>query len=110
MMCPETFLIFPTLEQHTHRDKVLSSHLLLMERQVSSITLFRMQVDSGGKKGNDCVQVSSIMMIISFITFNSSLMPLIEGLCSQIHVNLSSQVFRRNRLGTDDVGIDSPSL
>jgi len=69
MMCPETYLIFPTLEQHTHRDKVPTSHLLLMERQVSSITLFRMQVTSGGNKRNDCVQVSFIMIIISFITF-----------------------------------------
>ena len=45
-----------------------------------------------------------------FYYLHSSLMPLIEGRCSQIHVNLSSQVFRRNRLGTDDPGIDSPSL
>jgi len=34
---------------------------------------------------------------IAFITGNSSLEPLLEGLCAQIHVNLSCRVFGRNR-------------
>ena len=36
---------------------------------------------------------------IAFITGNSSLEPLLEGLCAQIHVNLSCRVFGRNRTG-----------
>jgi len=36
---------------------------------------------------------------IAFITGNSSLEPLIEGLCAQIHVNLKWRVFGRNRTG-----------
>ena len=36
---------------------------------------------------------------IAFITGNSSLEPLLEGLLAQIHVNLSWRVFGRNRTG-----------
>ena len=35
----------------------------------------------------------------AFVTGNSSLEPLIEGLCAQIHVNLRWRVFGRNRTG-----------
>jgi len=39
------------------------------------------------------------LISIAFITGNSSLEPLLEGLCAQIHVNLSCRVFGRNRTG-----------
>jgi len=39
------------------------------------------------------------LILIAFITANSSLEPLIEGLCAQIHVNLRWRVFGRNRTG-----------
>jgi len=42
---------------------------------------------------------SPILIFIAFITGNSSLEPLIEGLFAQIHVNLSCRVFGRNRTG-----------
>jgi len=45
-------------------------------------------------------------MMIAFITSNSSLVPLIEGLCSSNPFEFSG--FTRNR--TDDLGIKSPSL
>ena len=48
------------------------------------------------------------MMMIVFITFNSSLVPLIEGLCSSNPWEFEFSDFRRNR--TDDLGINSPSL
>ena len=35
-----------------------------------------------------CVRVCVCLILIAFITANSSLEPLIEGLCAQIHVNL----------------------
>ena len=34
-----------------------------------------------------------MMMMIAFITIKSSLVPLIEGLCAQIYVDLSPQFF-----------------
>jgi len=40
-----------------------------------------------------------ILILIAFITGNSSLEPLIEGLCAQVHVNLRRRVFGRNRTG-----------
>jgi len=40
-----------------------------------------------------------VLILIAFITGNSSLEPLIEGLCAQIHVNLRWRVFGRNRTG-----------
>jgi len=40
---------------------------------------------------------NSIFFEIAFITGNSSLEPLVEGLFAQIHVNLSWRVFDRNR-------------
>jgi len=43
--------------------------------------------------------VPMILILIAFITGNSSLEPLIEGLCAQIHVNLRWRVFGRNRTG-----------
>ena len=39
------------------------------------------------------------LILIAFITGNSSLEPLIEGLCAQIHMNLRWRVFGRNRTG-----------
>ena len=35
-----------------------------------------------------CGELNLILILIAFITGNSSLEPLIEGLCAQIHVNL----------------------
>ena len=49
-----------------------------------------------------------LMMIIAFITFKSSLVPLFEGLWSSNSWEFELPGFRRNR--TDDLGIDSPSL
>ena len=43
-----------------------------------------------------------------FITFNSSLVPLIEGLCNSNPWEFEFSEFRRNR--TYDLGINSPSL
>ena len=48
------------------------------------------------------------MMMIAFITFKSSLVPLFEGLWSSNSWDFEVSGFRRNR--TDDLGIDSPSL
>ena len=48
------------------------------------------------------------MMMIAFITFNGSLVPLIEGLCSSNPWEFEFSGFRRNR--TDDIGINSPLL
>ena len=39
------------------------------------------------------------VILVAFITGNSSLEPLIEGLYAQIHVNLRWRVFGRNRTG-----------
>ena len=47
-------------------------------------------------------------MVIAFITFNSSLVPLIESLCSSNPWKCEFSGFRRNR--TEDQGINSPSL
>jgi len=41
----------------------------------------------------------SCLILVAFITGNSSLEPLIEGLYAQIHVNLRWRVFGRNRTG-----------
>ena len=51
---------------------------------------------------------SCILMMIAFITVNSSLLPLIEGLCTSIPWEFEFSGFRRNR--TDDLGINSPLL
>ena len=48
------------------------------------------------------------MMMIAFITFKSSLVPLFEGLWSSNSWEFEVAGFRRNRI--DDLGIDSPSL
>ena len=48
------------------------------------------------------------MMIIAFFTFNGSLVPLFEGLCSSNPWKFEISGFRQNR--TDDLGIESPSL
>ena len=48
------------------------------------------------------------MIMIAFITFNSSLVPLFEGLWSSNPWEFELSGFRRNR--TDDLGIDSPLL
>ena len=47
-------------------------------------------------------------MMIAFITFNSSLVPLIEGLCNSNPWEFEFSGFRRNR--TDDLGMESPLL
>ena len=49
-----------------------------------------------------------MMMMIAFITLNSSLVPLIEGLCSSNPLEFEFSGVRRNR--TDDLGINSHSL
>ena len=49
-----------------------------------------------------------IMIMIAFITFNSSLVPLFEGLWSSNPWEFELSGFRRNWI--DDLGIDSPSL
>ena len=49
-----------------------------------------------------------MMMMIAFITFKSSLVPLFEGLWSSNAWEFELSGFSRNR--TDDLGIDSPSL
>ena len=49
-----------------------------------------------------------MMMMIAFITFNSSLVPLNEGLCISNPWEFEFSGFRRNR--TDNLGINSPSL
>ena len=54
------------------------------------------------------VTPNRMMMMIAFITFNSSLVPLIEGLCSPDPWKFELSGFRRNR--TDDLGINSPLL
>ena len=46
--------------------------------------------------------------VIAFITFNSSSVRLIQGLCSSNPSEFEFSVFRRNR--TDDLGINSPLL
>ena len=48
------------------------------------------------------------MMMIAFITFNSSLVPLIEGLCCSNPLEFEFTGFGWNR--SDDLGINSPSL
>jgi len=47
-------------------------------------------------------------MMLAFITFNSSLVPLLEGLCSLNPWELEFSGFRRKR--TEDLEVDSPSL
>ena len=42
-----------------------------------------------GRKSNSFVLELTNLILIAFITANSSLEPLIEGLCAQIHVNLN---------------------
>ena len=42
---------------------------------------------------------SVILMLLAFITGNSSLEPLLEGLFVQIYIDLSLRGFRRNRTG-----------
>jgi len=49
-----------------------------------------------------------MMMMVAFITFKSSLVPLFEGLWTSNSWEFELSGFRRNR--TDDLGIDSPSL
>jgi len=60
--------------------------------------------------GVECflLDVITLMMMIAFITFNSSLVPLIEGLSSSNSWKVEFSGFRRNR--TDDLLIKSPSL
>jgi len=48
-----------------------------------------------------------MMMMIAFITFNSSLAPLFESLWSSNPWEFELSGFRRNRI--DDLGIDSHS-
>ena len=40
-----------------------------------------------------------ILILMAFITGNSSSEPLLEGLLAQIHIDLSSRGFGRNRTG-----------
>ena len=52
--------------------------------------------------------VSMMMMMIAFITFNSSVIPLFEGLLSSNPWEFELSVLRLNR--TDYLGMDSPCL
>jgi len=49
----------------------------------------------------------ALMMMMAFITFNSSLALLIEGLCNSNPWAFEFSGFRRNR--TDDLGMSIPS-
>ena len=72
--------------------------LLLVSRSFSSL-LWRVQQTTTRSAiflFGDSVTVN-ILNLIAFITGNSSLEPLLEGLFAQIHVNLSWRVFGRNR-------------
>jgi len=42
---------------------------------------------------------SKVLILLAFITGNSSLEPLLEGLLVQIHIDMSSRIFCRNRTG-----------
>ena len=62
----------------------------------------RTSVSSPNLKGPyNCSQTAKNgnLILFAFITGNSSLEPLNEGLCAQIHVNLRWRVFGRNRTG-----------
>jgi len=48
---------------------------------------------------NNCQAAHTGLILVAFITGNSSLEPLIEGLYAQIHVILRWRVFGRNRTG-----------
>jgi len=41
----------------------------------------------------------SFLILLAFITGNSSLEPLLEGLLAQIHIDMSCRFFGRNRIG-----------
>ena len=45
------------------------------------------------------VSQSTHLILLAFVTGNSSLEPLLEGLFAQIHIDLSWRVFGRNRTG-----------
>ena len=64
-------------------------------------------INSAGCEGMATI-ITEPMMMIAFITFNSSSVFLIQGLCSLNPWEFEFSGFRRNR--TDDLGIDSPSL
>jgi len=55
-----------------------------------------------------CERFVKLMMMIAFITFNSTCVPLIEGLWSSNPWKFEFAGFRRNR--TDDLQINSPLL
>jgi len=56
---------------------------------------------------SSCV-IHLVLMMIAFITFKSSLVPLFEGPWSSNSWEFELSGFRRNR--TDDLGIDSPGI
>ena len=59
---------------------------------------------------NSLASKSYHLILVAFITGNSSLEPLIEGLYAQIHVNLRWRVFGRNRTGPSILGCDQQNL
>jgi len=69
-------------------------------------------------RGPQCRTVRGVKLACSvldddndcFITFNSSLVPLIEGLCTSNPWEFEFSGFRRNQTVTHNLGIDSPSL
>ena len=65
--------------------------------------------ESWNYAGNDPYYAgNSMMMMIALISFNSSLVPLIEGLCSSNPWEFEFSGFRRNRI--HNIGINGPSL
>ena len=83
-----------------------TSNLILETRTYETVTSIKIQGRLGICKsqarefGSNLVSVrSQILILVAFITGNSSLEPLIEGLYAQIHVNLRWRVFGRNRTG-----------
>ena len=77
-----------------HTLNALSPHLECFERNKVWNAL------SKTRCGKSIAKQGDLFIDIAFITGNCSLEPLIEeGLCAQIHVNLSWRVFGRNQTG-----------
>ena len=67
--------------------------------EATNSTKGRNRLKLQGSHGVRVAYAYACLISIAFITGNSSLEPLLEGLCAQIHVNLSCRVFGRNRTG-----------
>jgi len=71
------------LQNATYRDvmmDVINHYLRFQDSKETCLTRIHVYVLAFGTARN--------LILIAFITANSSLEPLIEGLCAQIHVNL----------------------